>query len=328
MTKGANGKLPQELQDYAGINNMTKLNPKSSIKIIDEYQALIPAQSDQEYQSLKQSIKENGFWGSNPIAINSEGIILDGHHRHRACQELGIELRTTFTKIMQFENKLQEKLFVINSNLRRRHLNSFQKVELALSSKSILQEIAKRNESLGGKGVRNLTPLGRVDREIGKLAGVSYDSVRKVELISKIARKELLIKLRSGGESINGAYSKIIKDQRRHELTIKAASRSITSKSNCNDRFQLLNNDFRRVKVINDNSVDLIFTDPPYAEKDLSIYSDLAKFADRTLVQNGSIVTYLRQYRYAGNNSIYGRCRPKLSLASWHKISWPISKGA
>jgi hypothetical protein len=127
----------------------------------------------------------------------------------------GIELRTTK---LNFGNKLQEKLFVINSNLRRRHLNSFQRVELALRSKSILQEIAKRNESLGGKGVRNLTPLGRVDREIGTLAGVSYDSVRKVELISKVAREDLLIKLRSGGELVNGAYSnnKRSKETRAH----------------------------------------------------------------------------------------------------------------
>ena len=82
-----------------------KLNPKSSIKIIDEYQALVPAQNDQEYQSLKQSLKGNGFWNSHPIVINNEGIILDGHHRFRVCQELGIELRTTK---LNFGNKLQE----------------------------------------------------------------------------------------------------------------------------------------------------------------------------------------------------------------------------
>jgi hypothetical protein len=272
---------------------MMKLNPKSSIKIIDEYQALVPAQPEQEYQSLKQSIKENGFWNSHPIVTNENGIILDGHHRWWACRELGIEPRVI---IMQFENKLQEKLYVINSNLRRRHLNSFQRIELALRSKSILQEIARRNESLGGKGVRNLTPLGRVDREIGKLAGVSYDSVRKVELISNAAQQELLFRLRSGGESINGAYNKIIKEQMRHELTIKAASKAITAEANCNDRFQLINNDFRQVKQIKENSVDLIFTDPPYEGNCLSIYDDLAKFAYKTLVQNGSIITYLRQY--------------------------------
>ena len=107
---------------------------------------------------------------------------------------------------------------------------------------------------------------------------------------------ELLAKLRSGNESINGAYSKFSQEQRRHEITIKAASKAITSKANCNDRFQLINTDFRRVKVIKDNSVDLIFTDPPYAQDDLSIYSDLAKFANKTLVENGSLITYAGQY--------------------------------
>jgi hypothetical protein len=268
------------------------------IHINTEYQALVPAQTEQEYQSLKQSIKENGFWDSNPIVINSEGIILDGHHRYRACQELGI-IFNSCTRI-NFANKLQEKLYVINSNLRRRHLNSFQRTELALKSKPILQEIARQNESLGGKGVRNLTPLGRVDREIGKCAGVSYDTVRKVENISKVAVSqsyfELLIKLRSGRESINSAYSKIMKAQMRQELITKSASKAITAKASCNNRFQLFNNDFRQVTKIKDNSVDLIFTDPPYAKGDLSIYSDLARFASKTLAENGSIVTYFRQY--------------------------------
>jgi hypothetical protein len=53
---------------------MMKLNPKSSIKIIDEYQALVPAQPEQEYQSLKQSIKENGFWNSHPFSIFASKI--------------------------------------------------------------------------------------------------------------------------------------------------------------------------------------------------------------------------------------------------------------
>ena len=34
-------------------------------------------------------------------------------------------------------------------------------------------------------------------------------------------------------------------------------------------------------KNIPDNSIDLIFTDPPYNEASLSLYGDLAKLADR-----------------------------------------------
>jgi hypothetical protein len=35
-----------------------------------------------------------------------------------------------------------------------RQLNNFQRTEVALKSKSILEEIVKQNESQGGKGVR------------------------------------------------------------------------------------------------------------------------------------------------------------------------------
>jgi hypothetical protein len=48
--------------------------------------------------------------------------------------------------IMRFKDKLQEKLFVINVNLKRRHLTNFQQIELALKRKPILEEIARRNQ--------------------------------------------------------------------------------------------------------------------------------------------------------------------------------------
>ena len=40
---------------------------------------------------------------------------------------------------------------------------------------------------------------------------------------------------------------------------------------------------------IPDNSIDLIFTDPPYNEASLSLYGDLAKLADRVLKPGGSL---------------------------------------
>jgi tRNA G10 N-methylase Trm11 len=139
--------------------------------------------------------------------------------------------------------------------------------------------------------------LGRVDTEIGRAAGVGKDTVRRVETIKEKAPLQLLDKIRKGYCSINKAYNEIIKEQKRYEIIRIAASTAIASKANSNARFKLINNDFRLVvKEIKDNSIDLIFTDPPYAEEYLSIYLDLAKFANRVLVEGGSIVTYLRQY--------------------------------
>ena len=199
------------------------------IHIIKEYQNLVPSQSEQEYQSLKASIRANGFWKSNPIVVNKEGIILDGHHRYRACQELGIECSYV---VHSFENKLLEKLFIIDSNLKRRHLNNFQRVELALKSKPILEEIAKRNSEANLKQNNNsnyshisivrIQTVGRVDQEIGKRAGVGKDTVRRVELILQEAQPILLDKARKGQWKINKVYKKLQHEQKRHELVTGA----------------------------------------------------------------------------------------------------------
>ena len=61
------------------------------------YQDLVPEMSTEEYKSFKRDIKENGL--RIPITVNQEGVILDGHHRFRACKELGIECTFDTPKI-------------------------------------------------------------------------------------------------------------------------------------------------------------------------------------------------------------------------------------
>jgi hypothetical protein len=152
--------------------------------------------------------------------VNQNGIILDGHHRYKACQELGVEPKTL---VREFKDKLDEQLFVIDCNLIQRQLNNFQKTELALKSKPMLEAIVKRNESLGGKGGkgdRNLTPLGRVDETIGERAGVSRDTVRKVQKIlenEKSITDKTKEDLRLGKVSINEVYEIVELDQE-HQL--------------------------------------------------------------------------------------------------------------
>jgi hypothetical protein len=113
-----------------------------------EYDRQVPKLSDQEYGSLVQSIKEYGQL--SPILVDQNGIVLDGHHRFRICQQLGIVPQY---KAIPFKDKTEEQVFVSKSNLegQGRHLNKFRRAELALKSKPDLKEIARRNESLGGK---------------------------------------------------------------------------------------------------------------------------------------------------------------------------------
>jgi DNA modification methylase len=52
----------------------------------------------------------------------------------------------------------------------------------------------------------------------------------------------------------------------------------------------------KSVKDIPDDSIDLIFTDPPYAKQYLYLYEELANNAPRMLKEGGSLVMYASQY--------------------------------
>ncbi|MCE2505883.1 MAG: ParB N-terminal domain-containing protein [Nitrosopumilaceae archaeon] len=83
--------------------------------------------SDEEYDSLRESIKTDGLW--LPVIVNPDGVLLDGHNRLKICQELKIPVKSA---VRDFADNLREKKFVIECNLKRRHLNDFQRAELAI----------------------------------------------------------------------------------------------------------------------------------------------------------------------------------------------------
>ena len=105
-----------------------------------EYQKLVLELKPEEYQDLVESISE--FDQRNPIVINEEGEILDGHHRFNVCNDLGIEPKY---EIRKFDDKLLEKIFVIDSNLARRQLETYSRGKLILKLKRIFRELQKTN---------------------------------------------------------------------------------------------------------------------------------------------------------------------------------------
>ena len=124
-----------------------------TLKINPEYESLVPPLDNQTYDSLVESIRINGQ--RDDIVINGKGEVLDGHHRFRACREIGIEPKYY---IKSFDDILQEKLYVIDTNLQRRQLTVAQRVQLVLRKKPILQELARKHMSEAGKGVQICTP--------------------------------------------------------------------------------------------------------------------------------------------------------------------------
>ncbi|HYX50722.1 MAG TPA: ParB N-terminal domain-containing protein, partial [Ktedonobacteraceae bacterium] len=104
-----------------------------------EYVNLIPPLSTSDYEGLKASIKEhNGLL--MPIILNQSNVVLDGHHRLRACTELGIPASYT---VKTFEDPLDELKYVVTVNIRRRHLDEFQRAEVAIKYDKLYKKIAR-----------------------------------------------------------------------------------------------------------------------------------------------------------------------------------------
>jgi hypothetical protein len=187
-----------------------------SLSVKPDYEKLMPRMSDEEFAELKESIQSEGQ--HYPIVANENLEVLDGHHRLRACVELGIE---PDFEVRKFEDRLLEKRFVIEANLRRRHLNNFQLVELGVPLLEIEKELAKRRKKLGGKHGRNIQlglapndakPVykGKATATVAKKIGVSTSTFERGKKISEKANEEDKEQLREGKASISGVYNKII----------------------------------------------------------------------------------------------------------------------
>lgn len=189
-----------------------------SLRLNPEYEKMLPTMSQEEFEQLKESIRTEGQ--HYPIIANQDLEVLDGHHRFRACTELGIE---PDFEIRNFENKLVEKKFVIEANLRRRHLNNFQLVELAVPLLEIEKALAKQRQSIGGKNGRNsqlgiepederpLEPAikAKATEIVAKKAGISTRTLERGKKILEKATEEDKQALREGKTSINRVYREI-----------------------------------------------------------------------------------------------------------------------
>ena len=280
------------------------------LTVNSEYDKLVPKLFSEEYTSLKDSIRENGLW--MPIIVNNAGEILDGHHRFRACVELEISPKHA---IREFENKLLEKKFVIECNLKRRQLNDFQKSELGIELLQINEDLAKERmiqAHTGKLSKDNIT--GTSVQLTADEIGLSRGTFERAKKIIENSTEEIKQKLRVGNPhtSISKEYQNLIKEQKKEKRHDQIKLLQV----NLPDKVTLHNTEFQKI-FIEGNTVSLIFTDPPYHNKYLYLYKDLAIHASRVLRDGGSLVCYVGQ----GNIGKVINLMEEQGL----KFHWPIT---
>jgi DNA modification methylase len=290
-----------------------------NIKESKQYSSLLPSIASNDYEALKNDIMKNGI--KLPLVINGNNVLLDGYTRLKIARELGLKEVPCIVK--HYNNELEEKLFVLTVNVHRRHLDTADKLKLALEVMKIKEELYKGKERrmmnliqfkknkeqysqipnfLGRKfgnetaiptqmaTVTSSTKLN-IWEETAKEFGISKDTLSKgKEIVEKTEKDQEIAKLwqefLDKKRSLDSVYRRVIEKEARANVKSIVEEGKVKVEDLAN--VTILHGDFREVlKTIPSNSIDLIFTDPPYSEKYLDLVKDLFLLASRVLKPSG-----------------------------------------
>ena len=157
---------------------------------------VMPPLSSEEYQELHESIKAEGVL--EPIHVDEEGVVIDGHHRSKIANELGIPCPVIAHDDL---SESQKRSLAFTLNLKRRHLNREQRRALGLESLRLDPIASNREHSkrtgLSDKTIRDIREKENIpepsevikdyteknpdkpDHIIGEELGVSKNTVAK-----------------------------------------------------------------------------------------------------------------------------------------------------
>jgi len=179
-----------------------------SIIIDKEFQSLIPPLTPEELQQLEENCVKDGIRDALIVWKQPDGndILIDGHNRWNiSVKHGGIPFQI---KRMEFPDRDTAKQWIILNQFGRRNLSAYDRSVLALKLKPLIAEKAKEKQSEAGGAVRQKSDKAVVDtkKELAKVAGVSHDTIHKVETIQNSGDQKLINDVRSGETTINRAY--------------------------------------------------------------------------------------------------------------------------
>jgi len=248
---------------------------------------LFPLVEGEDFARLVADIKENGQ--QVPIVVTTEGELLDGRNRLRACEELGIfPTRETY----EGDDPVG---FVVSLNVHRRHLNESQRAMVAAKLANmpqgrpetnaqicaINQEEAAEMLSVARRSVQSAKKVrDKAEPEVVALVEQGKLSVSLAEKVSEKPKEqqiELVEQIKAGKNSSKAAKSVIkeAKEKRKAPGSYIAPTMFVSDIANA---------------AIEPGSIDYIITDPPYPKEFLPLYSTLSEKAALWLKPGGSLI--------------------------------------
>lgn len=165
---------------------------------------IFPPMTDEEFRDLVEDIRTHGLL--EPVWVDRDGLLIDGRHRVRACEELGIDCAS---RIYDGDDPIA---FVVSLNLHRRHLTKGQLALSAARARGYYDEQAKERRAITLKqnkstDVETLPQRdeGKARDQVGKAFGVSGKYVDYATKVLKNAVPEVVAAVDKGSMSINTA---------------------------------------------------------------------------------------------------------------------------
>lgn len=197
----------KSISELANMKKAAETKEALQLKVNPDFEALLDPLLTEESECLEQNILEHGLL--SPLFVGKDGTIYDGHTRFKICKKHNLKIRY---KVIDLGDKEAIEDWIIEHQLGRRNLTEFQKAEYALKHKERIAAKAKANQRAAGGAVpqKSAEPVD-TRKEVAKQAGVSTDTVSKVQHILEHADEETKEKLRKGekGTSINKVHNEI-----------------------------------------------------------------------------------------------------------------------
>lgn len=201
------------------------------IQIDEELEDLLPKLSEDDSNSLKQSLIENGFdqkfgrikvWF--PENNDGTGYIVDGHNRYKICSKNGIELSDYCFEPIFFDSKEDVIKWMLENQLARRNLQTIQRIAIAEKYRPIFEKQAKERQSEyhGNQydkkcavpqnfvEVQNRKKQdNETNAKLAKMANVNRETYRQAKRVLDSDNEEVKRRVLSGKTSISAGYREL-----------------------------------------------------------------------------------------------------------------------
>ena len=176
--------------------------------VLPEMEQLLPPLSAEQLSALESDILANGCY--NPIIVNEDMVIVDGHNRFRICEKRSLPFKML---VFSFHDLLEAKQWALDTQKGRRNLDKWELGKIALKLKPEIEARARANQGtrtdLSVNSPKSYSPAD-TRKEMAQAVGIGEQAMGRIAQLAEDAPPSLKDALESKKVSVNRGW-KILK---------------------------------------------------------------------------------------------------------------------